>query len=78
MFRNLADACGRQDRLSQTLHRYFRVKVLQVTHALHGRDERRHNFLLQEAVNVQVSKERVHQDFIHVVILTKSLTTVLD
>lgn len=44
---------------------------------LDGRHERCWNLFLKQFLHVQIGKERMHQYFVHVVVLTKALSTVL-
>lgn len=66
-----------QNWLSQALSSYFLVKVSQIALILDWRHERCRNLFLKQFLHVQICKERMHQNFVHVVVLTKALSTVL-
>lgn len=77
MLLDLLDAGGWQDRLRQGLPGDLPIEVRQVALVPHHRHERRLDLLLEQLRHVEIREEGMHQDLIHVLVLTQSVAAVL-
>ena len=77
MLFNLFNACCRQDRLCQILSSHVVVEVPQIALVADFGQEWGSDLLLEKLLDVDLSEERMQEDFIHVIVLAKSLPPVL-
>lgn len=75
---NQVDWFFRQDGLFQVLRHNFLVKVAQISSTLDFRNERGWFALFKNRIYINISKPRVSQNLVHILLLAKSIFPVLN